>query len=1221
MIHGYRRTIIRWALSTLAIAFWIAPGAVQGQVLTGKVFKDFNANRMRDATELGIAGMSVAAYDASGTEVSRGITDTDGEFSIMVPGGEDLRLEILAPPELDFLYPVAGGEVQVHFIEAGVSELEVAFYNPAEYCEQDPDLLTTCFAGGAHDDVDHQGDGAIVRFPSTASEGQNSYAAEIADVGSVYGLAFQRSTQHIFAGAFAKRHADWGPGGAGAIYVIDATTNSVVDTLHVPMPGNTARAVDGPSAVDMCDIVADGTIWNRDSCFFDAPGKEGLGDLELSDDETMLWTINLHNRGLYKLDVTPGHAVGDPILLGEIDDPGCPGGPEDWRPFALAYYDGELYVGGVCSGQTNNTDPVKLSPDLAVILGTDRILDVRAYVLRIQAPKSSAVGEVILEKNRLDFERGKACGDTNSADNLGACADSADLVPGRWHAWIEAWDQERLYGQDSTLNPPVTNFRFYPQPLLTDLEFAADGSMILGFRDRFADQVGDGGRSPGLGSEEDPSANSLPYTTASAGDIHRACFNRRVAGEASSGRQGHWVWEGEDVTEETGNVFACERPVASTKPDGDVEEFYWSDFFQPSSELDWHAETALGGLAQQGGFSHIAVTVMVPQVYLSGGIYYLHHDSGGQAADRPANGYEVYEEGFGEPDQGDLFGKAAGLGDVEYLCEKPAHEFGGRVWCDAHGYFESPNGVQDPGQEGGLETSVSGVTLQLSCKDGAIKALAVTGADGQYVFNDSNVIVDLPPGTLCTVKLDALLQASILGSCLRPTVANVGADDDLGQDVRDSDGLDPDGDGLVEAVFQVGPSGANDHSIDFGLGSAGHLSLPSGLPGASNETIQVPVHMTTLGGALASAAFSIDYASECLAIDPTDDDLDGVPDAVRYDGPAGVDLEASVETVNTEGRLDVVLSTEPANNVLGDGHILTLEFQTLCDSPPLSPQISLLEYSGTPGPVFGSADGEVWPGTSVGGSVTLYGGLRGDCSGDGSLDIADFSSHRLEIFDGDGPFWTQSLEGQFSGSPKGCDGNRDQIVDAGDLACLKRLLLGLECELLPRSGPLPRLILGPLTLQRADEERAVVQLILETPDDDVNVLAASLDLDEERFDFDPADVDGDGVPDAVRLLDGTSGNLQVDWDPSHSDGELNLTVINTGPPGEDAFPEVLRLEIEVSVLGPPPHVEQPFRFSSKPLPSLGDVEGRSIPVEDLLAPIFLDGFETGDTSRWDNTSP
>lgn len=249
--------------------------------------------------------------------------------------------------------------------------------------------------------------------------------------------------------------------------------------------------------------------------------------------------------------------------------------------------------------------------------------------------------------------------------------------------------------------------------------------------------------------------------------------------------------------------------------------------------------------------------------------------------------------------------------------------------------------------------------------------------------------------------------------------------------------------------------------------------------------------------------------------------------------------------------------------------------------------------------------------------MTVYGGLRGDCDGDGLLDVSNFYQVQ-EVFDGDGSLWTQSLEGQFDGSPKGCDANRDLMIDAGDLACQQRLLLFMECSTQPRSGPLPRLILGALELEEVEGERAVLQLVLETPNDDANVLVVSLDLAEELFAFDPTDVDSDGVPDALRFLDGLSAELFVAWDPNDIDGEIDLVLSSTEAAG---FPDVLRLEIEVAVLGALSNLGAPFRFSSDPPPSLGDTEGRSLPVETLLGAIFANGFETGDLQAWSRVFP
>lgn len=70
---------------------------------------------------------------------------------------------------------------------------------------------------------------------------------------------------------------------------------------------------------------------------------------------------------------------------------------------------------------------------------------------------------------------------------------------------------------------------------------------------------------------------------------------------------------------------------------------------------------------------------------------------------------------------------------------------------------------------------------------------------------------------------------------------------------------------------------------------------------------------------------------------------------------------------------------------------------------------------------------------------------RGDCNADTILDAADSSTLRAELFDNDGLAASNTLGGSVVGHPLGCDANGDAIVDAGDLACIQRLLIAEVC--------------------------------------------------------------------------------------------------------------------------------------------------------------------------------
>ena len=67
---------------------------------------------------------------------------------------------------------------------------------------------------------------------------------------------------------------------------------------------------------------------------------------------------------------------------------------------------------------------------------------------------------------------------------------------------------------------------------------------------------------------------------------------------------------------------------------------------------------------------------------------------------------------------------------------------------------------------------------------------------------------------------------------------------------------------------------------------------------------------------------------------------------------------------------------------------------------------------------------------------------RGDCNADDAVKASDVSALVLEIFDGDGTKPAAVPGGTFPGDPIGCNANADAVVDAGDLACVARLIFG-----------------------------------------------------------------------------------------------------------------------------------------------------------------------------------
>ncbi len=135
----------------------------------------------------------------------------------------------------------------------------------------------------------------------------------------------------------------------------------------------------------------------------------------------------------------------------------------------------------------------------------------------------------------------------------------------------------------------------------------------------------------------------------------------------------------------------------------------------------------------------------------------------------------------------------------------------------------------------------------------------------------------------------------------------------------------------------------------------------------------------------------------------------------------------------------------------------------------------------------------------------------------------------------------------------------------------------------------------------------------------ITAIAFLLEIDLDHVGFDPADDDGDGVPDAVTFPQGAAELTFVEFGADGADGELAVLLANlSGLP----FPDGLLMEIEMLPVTSG-WVVSWTRFSQDPAPSFGDAGGMDIPGTALVAgaAIFADGFESGDLAAWSGSSP
>ncbi|MCA1222635.1 hypothetical protein LCE31_30580, partial [Streptomyces sp. 8L] len=636
--------------------------------LTVEVLRDFLGTGVINATtDVPQRSMKVEVADASGHHVT-GTTDATGKV-VVAPSSEltggRYRVDVSVPsPYSDYLQAAPASTAANHFDSftsfvdlTGGKDASVitGVWDAADYTLPDSRYFVPIQNGASGTDTK-----ALVSF-GTAARGtcptDSSCPATLdtqSEVGTTYGLAYDRYRSRLFQSAFARRYAPYGPDGGDAIYTVPVDGGSAKRFAKVPGAALTSH---------------DSTNMIKDAAFAQAPGKESIGGLALSEDGSTLYAVNLLTRSLVSFDAT-GSTAGAPKATVPIPDPGC-ATAGDWRPFALTVHDNKLYVGGVCDAES-----------------TQRRSDLKAVVDTYDGKRFSTV-----LTQPLSAERGKVY--------VGFQSDATT----HWNPWntdLTSWDQRAASG--STFADP--------QPELSGLAFANDGSMVLGFRDRFMDVLSAKGLDPR------PLNNTAEFGM-SGGDINMACADG----------SGGYAWEG------TGNCPNHATAANDDNEDSGVVEYFPGDYYAGG-----HQETALGAVAHIAREQSVVSTEFDPTVHVetAGTGYYDLTTGLGPGNDTSANAYQF----VGQEENG--FGKAGGLGDIAYAAANAPIQIGNVVWYDG-----DHNGIQDAGQ-----VLLPGATINLLDADGKQVATTTTDADGEYYFGGVGADYQLTPGAKYTVEFD-----------------------------------------------------------------------------------------------------------------------------------------------------------------------------------------------------------------------------------------------------------------------------------------------------------------------------------------------------------------------------------------------------------------------------------------------------------------------------------
>ncbi len=425
---------------------------------------------------------------------------------------------------------------------------------------------------------------------------------------------------------------------------------------------------------------------------------------------------------------------------------------------------------------------------------------------------------------------------------------------------------------------------------------------------------------------------------------------------------------------------------------------------------------------------------------------------------------------------------------------------------------------------------------------------------------------------------------------------------------------------------------------DFTTGCDGdgpNLTIPDRIPAYPGGSVEVPIEYTSNGHEISALTFSVDFDEGCLSFDDTDGDGDDIPDAVTLNIPGEFNASVTYDSQDTDGELDIFIADLfPPLSGLPDGTLATIELTVTC-TPSDEPIIVPVNFSSDPSPSFGNTAGQSVSGTWDGGSVEIVVCILGDCNGDGVVDAGDISACVLEIFDGDGNQAVDAPGGTFPGTVC-CDCNEDGIIDAGDISCTVLAIFsgsgayggggGREPttgEAVPfdlAESPDGPVLAIPEQLRAWPGASVTVPINYTANGHSISAAVFSVDFDEEWLSFDPADDDGDGIPDAVRFNVPDEFGASVTFDASDTDGELDFFIAELFPPLASLLDGTI-ITIRLDVARPfgrtdvlparPPFGElrtiAAVGFSQDPAASLGNLVGESVPgvTEDGSALISL----------------
>ena len=684
--------------------------SASSSTVSGTVFVDNNSDGSKGASEVGVAGVGVRAFDSAGSAVGTATTTSDGSYSLTVSGAAStsVRIEFTTPNGYQSSFAASTGGTSIQFVTVPATDVNYSMIVPDNYCADNnanPLLATGCMRpGGINADATREQVTNLLSVGTTSFMTRPAFTKQLTfkQTGAIWGMANQSSTGLVWTSAVIRRHSGLGPLGIGGVYVWHPSTGYVTG---FDLSSYITLSADNSQFTDTARGIVPTSILSLDQSGYNAIGQAGIGDIEFSDDGLTLYVMNLYDRKIYAFPVggsVTAPTLGTPTAI-TVTNPSC-ASASDVRAWGINAVGSQLQVGVVCSNETASaTAFTAASPSGATTrpgAGYIRLYDTATSTWSTAATIN------------FDYARGSEIGSGSNRCNSGKTGLEPECEIVRWHAWTNNYAAIRAAVTAGLLRDDGDK-PAYSQPIISGIDTLEDGSFVVGVADRFNLQMGANNLQP------NDTSGTLAYKNVYvSGDTLLVC------------KTGTNTW-----TQESDGTCGSRTGVAKTAArlsyDAGKREFFYDQICTPGDNDNSHTEISQGAVVvwPRTGTQQVAISAMDPWCELfEGGVRFFKASDGtpsggsvtyareihGSVADRLSGDVNVYS-----------FGKSAGMADLEVICNQAPVQIGNRVWIDT-----DKDGVQDAS-----ETPVAGVTVRLYAANGTtLLGTAVTNTKGEYYF-------------------------------------------------------------------------------------------------------------------------------------------------------------------------------------------------------------------------------------------------------------------------------------------------------------------------------------------------------------------------------------------------------------------------------------------------------------------------------------------------------